>query len=600
MRYRSLFCLGLAFSLSLSLLTPLNTSVASAQTPAPTPVPTQAPAPAQAPRTFRDVPADYWAKDYIAGLSQFNIISGFPDGTFRPNEPVTRAQFAAILNQAFMSAQPFTVPNRRLNPTQPSTPAFADVPNNHWAAGYIAKARTAGFLSGYPGNLFKPNQPIPRVQALVSIANGLDYQGGALATLSTYKDAAAIPEYARPGIAAAKAAGIVVNYPALDQLMPNRPTTRAEVAAFVYQALVKEGRAQPVAAADARWNGTPIATLPTDAAALSFSADGQRLLVLTAEGAKLQIWNTKTGALIREIAAGDQNRFSEAAISKDGTKVAAIAQTSPHLSVWAVETGQPMWQSTTSARFERLDPASSLNQIAFSADGQRILLYAEWKTDPALTMPPALPSISFVNAATGEFIEGFVNPANLFSKSDPLYFSLSPNGQFMALVYNSDRTDGSQKVDLWRLNQKGLFEYARTLPQFEYADGREDFLFWGLSMAFTNDGLLNVLTRSPYDGFLVTWNPQTGAQVTSTELPADRSDLAIALSPDGDSYYFDGDVVGARLGSAKTGEVQDWSRGYPAAFSDRGNHLAIQNYVLASPGTETPPPSISIYAKTAP
>ncbi len=574
MRFRSPFCLGLALSLSLSLLAPLSASV-SAQTP----VPAQVPAPTPAPSTsFRDVPADYWAYEYISGLARFSVISGFPDGTFQPNEPVTRAQFAAILNQAFMSAQPFQVPNGRLNATQPATPPFADVPNNHWAAGYIAKARTAGFLSGYPGNQFRPNQPIPRVQALISIANGLGYQGGSVAELSAYRDAAAIPEYARPGITAARAANIVVNYPGLDQLLPNRPATRAEIAAFVYQALVKDGRAQPVAAAGARWNKTPITTLPTAAAGFSFSADGQRLLALTTDGATLQIWNTQTGALIKEIAAGDQTRFDGAAISKDGTTVAAIAQTSPtntvELAAWAIETGQPLWKKTIS----RAESAIDGSQIAFSNDNQRIITFVNPQQDGA-----SAPQLALWNTANGEAVQSLDTSGR---------FAISPNGQFLAIqIYPND---SSGRVDLWRLNQSGLFEYARTLPP-------EDVLFWGMNIVFRNDGLLNVLTRSPYDGLLVTWNPETGARVTSTGLPADRSDDAIGLSPDGDSYFFGGPVAGARLGSVKTGEVQDWPSGYRVAFSDRGNYLAILSHDPGEVWTlGRPTPFITIYAKTAP
>ncbi len=573
MRFRSQFCLGLALSLSLSFFAPLSASV-----PAQTPVSTQAPALAQAPSTsFRDVPADYWAYEYISGLARFNVISGFPDGTFKPNEPVTRAQFAAILNQAFMSAQPFEVPNGRLNATQPATPTFADVPNNHWAAGYIAKARTAGFLSGYPGNQFRPNQPIPRVQALISIANGLGYQGGSMAELSAYQDAAAIPTYARPGIAAARAANIVVNYPALDQLLPNRPATRAEVAAFVYQALVKDGRAQPVIAAGARWNKAPIATLPTAAEVFSFSADGQRLLTLTTDGAKLQVWNTQTGALITEIAAGDQTRFDGAAISKDGTKVAAIAQTSPtntvELAAWTIEIGQPLWKKTIS----RAESAIDGGQIAFSHDNQRIVTFVNPYRDGA-----SAPQLTLWNAANGEAVQSLDTSGR---------FAISPNGQFLAIqIYPND---SSGRVDLWRLNQSGIFEYARTLPP-------EDVFFWGMNIAFRNDGLLNVLTRSPYDGLLVTWNPQTGARVTSTELPADRSDDAIGLSPDGDSFFFGGQVAGARLGSVKTGEVQDWPHGYRVAFSDRGNYLAILSHDPGEVwGLGRPTPFITIYAKTA-
>ncbi|HEY9881471.1 MAG TPA: S-layer homology domain-containing protein [Leptolyngbyaceae cyanobacterium] len=545
-------------------------------------MPAQVPAPTLAPRTsFIDAPADYWAYEYISGLARFSVISGFPNGTFQPNEPVTRAQFAAILNQAFMSAQPFQVPNGRLNATQPSTPTFADVPNNHWAAGYIAKARTVGFLSGYPGNHFKPNQPISRVQALISIANGLGYQGGTVAELSAYKDAAAIPEYARPGITAARAANIVVNYPALDQLLPNRPATRAEIAAFVYQALVNDGRAQPVAAAGARWNKTPITTLPTAAAGFSFSADGQRLLALTTDGATLQIWNTQTGALIKEIAAGDQTRFDGAAISKDGTKVAAIAQTSPtntvELAAWTIETGQPLWKKTIS----RAESAIDGGQIAFSNDNQRIITFVNPQQDGV-----SAPQLALWNTANGEAVQSLDTSGG---------FAISPNGQFLAIqTYPNDTNDASGRVDLWQLNQNGIFEYARTLPP-------EDVLFWGMNMVFRNDGLLNVLTRSPYDGRLVTWNPQTGARVTSTELPADRSDDAIGLSPDGDSYFFGGQVAGARLGSVKTGEVQDWPSGYGyrVAFSDRGNYLAILNNNPNEVWTALPTPSISIYAKTA-
>ncbi|MHC5831491.1 MAG: S-layer homology domain-containing protein, partial [Nostoc sp.] len=49
---------------------------------------------------FKDVPANYWAKNYIQALASQNIIAGFPDGSFKPNEPVTRAQFAAIVTKA--------------------------------------------------------------------------------------------------------------------------------------------------------------------------------------------------------------------------------------------------------------------------------------------------------------------------------------------------------------------------------------------------------------------------------------------------------------------------------------------------------------------
>ncbi|MGB7085473.1 MAG: S-layer homology domain-containing protein, partial [Phormidesmis sp.] len=66
------------------------------------------------------------------------------------------------------------------------------------------------------------------------------------AALSRYGDANAIPNWANEKAAAATAGGLVVNYPELEQLNPNEPTTRAELAAFIYQALAREEVVEPV------------------------------------------------------------------------------------------------------------------------------------------------------------------------------------------------------------------------------------------------------------------------------------------------------------------------------------------------------------------
>lgn len=190
------------------------------------------PAPVLAQTTFPDVPSNYWAAGFIQALAQRGIIVGFAeDGTFRPEEPVTRAQFAAMINKAFQR--------------QSIRPAvqFTDVPSNYWGYQAIQYAYTTGFMAGYPGNTFQPNQNIPRAQVLVSLSSGLNYAstGQADTVLLAYNDAAAIPGYARPGVAAATERRIVVNYPEVRALNPNRVATRAEVAAFIYQALVSTG-----------------------------------------------------------------------------------------------------------------------------------------------------------------------------------------------------------------------------------------------------------------------------------------------------------------------------------------------------------------------
>jgi parallel beta-helix repeat protein len=171
---------------------------------------------------FKDVPAGFWAKGYIEALASQNIIAGFPDGSFKPNEPVTRAQFATIITKA-------------LTPSAKRTAIdFKDVQSNFWAYAAIKSAYQSLFVSGYPDGNFKPQQQIARVQALVSLANGLGLTANSQNVLTFYTDAAQIPNYAAAPVAAATARQLVINYPTVKQLSPNREATRAEVAAFVY------------------------------------------------------------------------------------------------------------------------------------------------------------------------------------------------------------------------------------------------------------------------------------------------------------------------------------------------------------------------------
>ena len=185
---------------------------------------------------FKDVPNNYWAQTFIQELASRNIIKGFPDGSFRPNDPVTRAQFAALLSQAMNKS------------TIRSSATFTDVVSTYWAATAIQKAYTTGFMSGYSATTFRPNENISRVQILVSLANGLGYAPTKPidTTLQAYSDANTIPAYARNSVAAATENRMVVNYPNLKLLSPNQPATRAEVAAFIYQALVRSGQLKAI------------------------------------------------------------------------------------------------------------------------------------------------------------------------------------------------------------------------------------------------------------------------------------------------------------------------------------------------------------------
>ncbi len=104
---------------------------------------------------YRDVQETNWFSYAVDYMSEQNIIKGYPDGTFRPNEPITRAEFAAISARF-----------DKLSDEGNST--FTDVSENHWASKVIAQAGKKGWVSGYPDGTFKPNQNITRVEVVSS------------------------------------------------------------------------------------------------------------------------------------------------------------------------------------------------------------------------------------------------------------------------------------------------------------------------------------------------------------------------------------------------------------------------------------------------
>ena len=100
--------------------------------------------------TFSDVPKGYWAANYIGYMQQFGIITGYSDGSFHPDAPVTRAEFAAIAS--------------RFEKLTEGSKSFTDVPDTYWAARYINFAATRGWVTGYSDGTFKPENTITRAE----------------------------------------------------------------------------------------------------------------------------------------------------------------------------------------------------------------------------------------------------------------------------------------------------------------------------------------------------------------------------------------------------------------------------------------------------
>ncbi len=183
-------------------------------------------------KVFTDIEG-YWAQPYISQLANRGVIGGFPNGTFRPDAKITRAQFAAIAAQALKL------------PTGSATNNFTDVPANYWAAPVIGAASNAGLIGGFPDGSFKPEDNLTRAQALVILSKALKSTSNNPAALNAYSDSQAVPSWASQSVIQAANAHIIVGFPDANQIRPNSLTVRGEVAGLMYQTLSALGADLP-------------------------------------------------------------------------------------------------------------------------------------------------------------------------------------------------------------------------------------------------------------------------------------------------------------------------------------------------------------------
>ncbi|WP_289356878.1 MucBP domain-containing protein [Paenibacillus sp. S-12] len=110
--------------------------------------------------SYKDIAEKRWSNRHISTMENAGIIKGYPDGSFLPERPITRAEFAAIASRF-----------DKLN-EQPNT-MFSDI-SGHWAEKYIVSAANKGWIKGYKNGTFKPNQYITRAEAMAFINSVLN------------------------------------------------------------------------------------------------------------------------------------------------------------------------------------------------------------------------------------------------------------------------------------------------------------------------------------------------------------------------------------------------------------------------------------------
>ncbi len=179
-------------------------------------------------QTFTDVPASHWAFNYIAELVNDNVLSGYPDGKFRPENNVSRAEFAKIMITASgIKAVPTTVSS------------FSDVDINEWYCPYIESAKE--FLTGYQYSgyaMYLPDKIAIREDIAVALVKlkGYDVSVADLGMLkSMFSDYDSISEAAKRYVAVAVERGLVSGYDD-GTFKGQQSITRAEAATLIWRA----------------------------------------------------------------------------------------------------------------------------------------------------------------------------------------------------------------------------------------------------------------------------------------------------------------------------------------------------------------------------
>ena len=122
---------------------------------------------AKAPKSFSDLKTSHWCYEKIMDFLGRGFVDGYEDGTFRPDQTITRAEFVKIVNNFF---------GYDSTPEENAKSSFSDVSEEDWYFGYVEEAVENGYIKGYTDGTFRPFETIRRQEATVILSRilGID------------------------------------------------------------------------------------------------------------------------------------------------------------------------------------------------------------------------------------------------------------------------------------------------------------------------------------------------------------------------------------------------------------------------------------------
>ncbi|SMB87821.1 Ig-like domain (group 3) [Desulfonispora thiosulfatigenes DSM 11270] len=180
--------------------------------------------------TLSDI-SNHWAKNTINQWIDKNLVNGYPDGTFRPDKSITRAEFMALVNKSFGFTNEVNID-------------YVDVPKDAWYQSTVARAKAAGYIGGYPDASMRPENLISRQEAasIVAKIKGLNHD---LNAANIFSDSNDIANWSKGAVGATVESGYIGGYPD-KTFKPLGNITRAESLVVLNRAAFNDGNIKEI------------------------------------------------------------------------------------------------------------------------------------------------------------------------------------------------------------------------------------------------------------------------------------------------------------------------------------------------------------------
>lgn len=181
---------------------------------------------AQKRNSFTDITDGHWAYGYITELHNYGVISGYPDGSFKPDALITRGEFIKLITDSL-----------NINDSGEQAVEFTDVTPESWVYPYVRRLASVGCISGYEDGSCGVSRIISREEAAVLIERVLNYKNTSFidAGASDFADENDIADYAKNAVKTLSGAGVISGFPD-GSFMPKANLTRAQAAVIIFNA----------------------------------------------------------------------------------------------------------------------------------------------------------------------------------------------------------------------------------------------------------------------------------------------------------------------------------------------------------------------------